>query len=70
MLSKGMGKSFLLSKDEPLTSNIDGVVALWIFRRAQTAKKWQKMDFLILVFEFFAPAPRPFVLNFFQGSHW
>jgi len=25
---KGMGESFLLSKDEPLTSNIDGVMAL------------------------------------------
>ena len=28
MLSKGMGKSFILSKDEPLTPNIDGVMAL------------------------------------------
>ena len=38
MLSKDMGESFLLSKDEPLTPNIDGVMALWIFRRrAQTA---------------------------------
>ena len=44
---KGMGKSFLLSKDEPLTPNIDGVVALWFFRsrrRAQKAKNWQKLD--------------------------
>merc|ERR1711966_504211 len=32
MLSKGIGERFLLSKDEPLTPNIDGVVALWIFR--------------------------------------
>ena len=30
---KGMGKSFPLSKDEPLTYKIDGVMALWIFRR-------------------------------------
>ena len=28
MLLKGMGEIFLLSKDEPLTPNIDGVVAL------------------------------------------
>ena len=28
MLSKGMGESFLLSEDEPLTPNIDGVMAL------------------------------------------
>ena len=28
ILSKGMVESFLLSKDEPLTPNIDGVMAL------------------------------------------
>ena len=28
MLSKGMGESFILSKNEPLTPNIDGVMAL------------------------------------------
>ena len=28
MLLKGMGESFILSEDEPLTPNIDGVVAL------------------------------------------
>ena len=28
MLLKGMGERFLLSKDEPLTPNIDGVMAL------------------------------------------
>ena len=28
MLLKGMGESFLLSEDEPLTPNIDGVMAL------------------------------------------
>ena len=28
MVLKGMGESFLLSKDEPLTPNIDGVMAL------------------------------------------
>ena len=28
LLLKGMGDSFLLSKDEPLTPNIDGVMAL------------------------------------------
>ena len=33
MSSKGIGESFLLSEDEPLTPNIDGVMVLWIFRR-------------------------------------
>ena len=28
VLLKGMGQSFLLSEDEPLTPNIDGVMAL------------------------------------------
>ena len=28
VLLKGMGETFLLSKDEPLTPNIDGVMAL------------------------------------------
>ena len=28
VLLKGMGEGFLLSKDEPLTPNIDGVMAL------------------------------------------
>ena len=43
MLPKGMGESFLLSEDEPLTPNIDGVMALWIFRRrAQTAENRRK----------------------------
>ena len=28
MLLKGMGESFLLSEDEPLTPNIDGAMAL------------------------------------------
>ena len=36
---EGMGESFLLSEDEPLsTPNIDGVMALWIFRGAQNTK--------------------------------
>ena len=43
MLLKDMGESFILSEDEPLTPNFDGVMALWIFRRrAQTAKNWRK----------------------------
>ena len=28
LLLKGMGESFILSEDEPLTPNIDGVMAL------------------------------------------
>ena len=43
MLLEGMGESFILSEDEPLTPNIDGVMALWIFRRrAQTAENRRK----------------------------
>ena len=45
MLLKGMGESFLLSEDGPLTPNIDGVMGLWIFRRrAQTVKNRRKLD--------------------------
>ena len=75
MLLKSMGESFLLSKDEPLTPNIDGVMALWIFRnRAQTAENWQKsakIGPLDSSLEFFSPPPpSPFVLKFFQEPHW
>ena len=56
MVSKGIDERFLLSEDEPLPPNIDGVVALWIFRRrAQTAENRQKLDLSILVF--FRPDP-------------
>ena len=45
VLLKSMGESFLLSEDEPRTPNIDGVMALWNFRRrAQTAKNLRKLD--------------------------
>ena len=48
MLLKGMGESFLLSDDETLTPNIDGVMALWILeggpKRPKIGKNWQKMD--------------------------
>ena len=68
MLSKDMGESFLLSKDEPLTPNIDGVMPLWIFRtRAQNTKigqKSAKMDLSVLVFIFSPRPPRPFLLIF------
>ena len=61
MLLKSMGESFLLSKDEPLTPNIDGVMALWIFRnRAQTAENWRKsakIGPLDSSLEFFSPPP-------------
>ena len=61
MLLKSMGESFLLSKDEPLTPNIDGVMALWIFRnRAQTAENWRKsakIGPLDSSLEFFRPRP-------------
>ena len=61
MVFKGMGESFLLSKDEPLTPNIDGVMALWIFRRrAQTSKNRQKLAKIGPLdpsFYFFAPSP-------------
>ena len=35
VLLKDMDESFLLSKDEPLILEIDGVVALLIFRRRE-----------------------------------
>jgi len=63
MLLKGMGESLILSKDEPLTPNIDGVMVLWIFRRrAQTAYvcmyvKSAKLGPLNLSFYFFRPRP-------------
>ena len=48
ILSVGMGESFLLSKDEPLTPDIDGVMALWIFRRraqnTQNLQTWKRVD--------------------------
>ena len=60
-LSDGMGESFLLSKDGPLTPNIDGVVALWIFRRrAQNTKigrKSAKIGPLESSFYLFSPPP-------------
>ena len=58
MLLKSMGGSFLLSEDEPLTPNIDGVMALWIFRNsARNTQNRQKLDLSILVSEFFCPCP-------------
>ena len=57
MLLKGMGESFLLSKDESLTLDIDGVMALWMSKRgAQTTENRRKLDLSILVFTF---CPRP-----------
>ena len=65
MLLKGMGDS--LSKYEPLTPDIDGVMALWIFRkRAQTAENWQKLDFSILDFS----RPRPLEESLFGLFYW
>ena len=50
---KGMIESFLLSKDEPLTPNIDEVMAVWIFRRraqnTKIGKKWTS-QFCFLIF--------------------
>ena len=69
MLLKSMGESFLLSKDEPLTPNIDGVMALWIFRRrAQKTKNWRKLDLSILVFIIFRP--RPLEESLFKIFYW
>ena len=47
MSLKGMGESFLLPKDEPLTPNIDKAIWVWIFeRRAQNTKlaKFRLLD--------------------------
>ena len=70
-----MGESFLLSEDEPLTLDMDGVVALGMFRRraptAENRRKSAKIGPLDPSFYFFSPPPpRPFVLNFFQEPRW
>ena len=69
MLFKGMVKSFLLSKEEPLTPNIDGAMALWIFRmRAQNTKIRQKSAKIGPLdpsfYYFFEPAPSSVRANF------
>ena len=67
MLLKGMGESFILFEDEPLTPNIDGVMALWIFRRrAQTAENRRKsvkigpLDSSFYFFSLWPPGRNPF----------
>jgi len=72
MLLKGMGESFILSEDEPLTPNIDGVMALWIFRRrAQTAENRRKSAKIgpldPSIYLFFTPAPSSVRAQFFSG---
>ena len=58
---KSMGESFLLPKDEHLTPTIDGVMALWFFRRrAQNTKIDQnstKIGPLDPSFSYFCPVP-------------
>ena len=73
MLSTGRSESFLLSKYEPLTPNIDGVMALWTFRRLQNTEigqKLAKIGPLDPSFYFFAPALSSVFAQFFQGLHW
>ena len=69
-----MGGSFLLSKDEPLIPNIDGGMALWIFRRrAQNMKFGRKLPKIgppDPSFYFFVPAPSSVHAKPFQGPHW
>ena len=48
-----MVQSSLLSREEPLTSNIDKVIGVWIFRRRENTQNWQKLDFSFLIFVFF-----------------
>ena len=69
MILKGMCERFLLSKDEPLTPDIDLVMALWSFRnRAQNTKIGRELANIGPLdpsFYFISPpSPRPFVLNF------
>ena len=69
MLLKGMGGRFLLSEDEPLTPNIDGVMRHFDFleggpKRPKIGVNRRKLDLSILVFIFFAPAPLPVRANF------
>ena len=42
MSLKGMGESFLLSEDEPLTPNIDGVMALEFLEGGPKTRKLAK----------------------------
>ena len=68
MLSKGMGEKFLLSKDEHLTPDIDGVASLWIFRRsAQNTKNGEKRasQFWYIIYVL-GPRKRKFA-QFFSG---
>ena len=51
---KGMAESSLLSKDQPLTPNIDKVIGAWIFKRRAQNTNWQILDFSILVLIFFS----------------
>ena len=55
-----MGESFLLAEDEPLTPNIDGVMALEFLeggpKTRKLAENRRKLDLWTLVF-FFVPAP-------------
>ena len=71
MLLKGMGESFLLSKDGPLTPNME----LWHFefleggpKTQKSTKNRQKMNLSILVFIFFCP--RPLAKSPFRLFYW
>ena len=52
MLSKGMVESFLLSKDEPLTSNIDKVMGFEVLEGGLKIRKLANIGFLGSAFIF------------------
>ena len=47
MLLKGMGENFLLSKDEPLTPNIDGVMGQFLFFSPRPLEKIRSNLFIL-----------------------
>ena len=64
MILKSMSEIFLLSEDEPLTPNIDGIMALWIFRNtSQNTKIGQKLAKIgpleSIFYLVLPPPPRP-----------
>ena len=54
--------------DEPLTPNIDKVMAVWIFRKKALKTKIGNLDFLILIYIYFSAHTRGNLLKFLQGT--
>ena len=73
MLLKGMGESFLLSEDKPLTPDIDGVMALWILEGGPktriSAENLAKIGPLDPSFSMFLPPPLVRSCSIFFKDH-